>query len=36
MCEIVIEWFGLLEVCITAICKDLIFYILYQVMGRSL
>ena len=36
MCEIVIESFGILEVCITAICKDMIFYILYQVVGGGL
>lgn len=36
MCEMVIESFGILEVYITAICKDLIFYILHQVMGGSL
>ena len=36
MCEIVIESFGILEVCIIDICKDMIFYILYQVIVRSL
>lgn len=36
MCEMVIELFGMLEGCITVICKDMIFYILYQVMGGSL
>ena len=36
MCEIVIELYGMLEGCIMVICKDMIFYTLYQVMGGSL
>ena len=36
MCEIVIELVGMLGVCIIDICKDMIFYTLYQVKDRSL